>query len=134
MVSRQDQTLNAALSYLADGEAVFPTWWTDSGGKCACGAPAGKCKPGKHPLTPNGFYDSTTNEQTLRRWLRRWPNCNLASRTEFVPRIDIDQPDVARALREERSLALQTRLVSTPLTDFTSHSGHQSQSIPRSST
>jgi replicative DNA helicase len=112
--SRQDQILAAALAYAQAGEAVLPLWWTDDQAACACPASTACKSPGKHPLTANGFYDATTDEQIVRRWLRKWPSANLGARSEFVSRIDVDLPDVARALKEERSLALQTRIILTP--------------------
>jgi hypothetical protein len=115
VASRQaDSTITAALAHAGLGEPVLPLWWTDSAGACQCASEPGKCKPGKHPLTPNGFYDATTDEREIRAWYKKWPKANLGARTEFVPRVDIDLPDVAEALSSERSLALQTRLVHTP--------------------
>jgi hypothetical protein len=48
---------------------------TVTAGKCSCGKP--DCdKPGKHPRTPHGLDDATTDEIQLRRWNDRWPGSN----------------------------------------------------------
>lgn len=109
-----NQRLETALSYAKAGEPILPLWWTDSEGNCACGAAAGKCKPGKHPLTRNGLHDASTETKVIGEWFRRWPSANLGALTNGRPRIDIDLPEVAAALLRDASLPLQTRVVATP--------------------
>jgi Bifunctional DNA primase/polymerase, N-terminal len=67
----------AAVLYLASlGFAVFPCWpWS------------------KHPATPRGFYNATTNPATLRRWWLANPDFNIAIRTGIASGVwvlDID--------------------------------------------
>src|SRR5262249_22658950 len=50
--------VEAALSYAQRGWHVFPC-----------------CAEDKSPLTPDGFYDATTDERVIRRW--RWPLVGL---------------------------------------------------------
>ena len=41
-------------------------------GRCSCGkldCPS----PGKHPLTPNGFKDATTDAEAIRHWWTQYP-------------------------------------------------------------
>jgi hypothetical protein len=59
-----NEFVSAALSYAANGYLVFP------------------CKPkNKEPATKNGFYDATTDKETIRRWWSDNPNYNVAIRT-----------------------------------------------------
>lgn len=53
----------------------FPVWWT-VGGQCVCPKGAECTRPGKHPLTPNGFNDATTDPEQIRAWLERWPRAH----------------------------------------------------------
>lgn len=58
-------------------------------------------KPGsKEPQTPNGVLDATTDEQTIVRLARRWPDANLAVATGAPgPSVlDVDDPDRAKGV------------------------------------
>src|SRR5207247_1037904 len=49
-------------------------------GHCTCGWQ--DCgSPGKHPRTPNGVYDATTDPAVIIRWWGRWPNANVGVAT-----------------------------------------------------
>jgi hypothetical protein len=71
--------LNAALWYATLGLPVFPVHWLIDG-HCSCGG-GPKCRPGKHPRTPNGFKDAITDAEVIRRWWKRWPHANIGLRT-----------------------------------------------------
>jgi len=76
----------AALAYAAQGLLVFPCWeLTPDGTDCACPRShrsrdaAGQCgSPGKHPRTPNGVKDATTDVPTITRWWSAWPRAHVA--------------------------------------------------------
>jgi hypothetical protein len=71
--------LDAALGYAAQGLAVFPlhTW---AAGACSCGQEG--CKsPGKHPRTPRGCLDASTDAAQVRRWWSRWPDAAIGIAT-----------------------------------------------------
>ena len=72
--------LKVALSYAERGWLVFPLWEPLSDGTCSCDKP--DCEDaGKHPRTPNGFKDATTDEETIRGWWGKWPDANIGIRT-----------------------------------------------------
>ncbi|MEK6206943.1 MAG: bifunctional DNA primase/polymerase [Chloroflexota bacterium] len=66
---------SAALRYAARGWPVLPLHSVDDHGRCDCGR---NCdSPGKHPRSPNGFHDATTEQATIRDWWERWPYANV---------------------------------------------------------
>ena len=66
---------SCALAYATRGFFVFPTHDLSSGA-CSCGQACPS--PGKHPRTPYGFKDATTDAVTIKAWWRLWPNANIA--------------------------------------------------------
>lgn len=77
----QQDTLSAALEYSRRGWLVFPVAWITTEGICSCREGSACQSPGKHPLTPRGFYDASRDENTIRAWWRRFPQANVAIRT-----------------------------------------------------
>lgn len=76
--------LAAALAYAARGLHVFPCWEL-VGSDCACPRThrsrdaQGQCgSPGKHPRTPNGVKDATTDPAIIAGWWGRWPKAHVA--------------------------------------------------------
>jgi putative DNA primase/helicase len=66
----------AAVALAAKGFNVFPLHTPDGTGRCSCGD--ADCKsPGKHPRTPRGLKDATTNLQQITQWWTRWPDANI---------------------------------------------------------
>jgi hypothetical protein len=56
---------------------------------CSCGDQT--CGAvGKHPLTPHGLKDATSDPAELGRWWRRWPQANIGLLTGEVA----DVPDM----------------------------------------
>ncbi|MGA2933930.1 MAG: bifunctional DNA primase/polymerase [Methanomicrobiales archaeon] len=85
-----DPCLAEALEWARKAFRVIPIHNPGEGGLCTCGATT--CSsPGKHPRTPNGLKDATTDREIIRGWWQRWPGSNLAivtGRGLFV--VDID--------------------------------------------
>ncbi len=119
MLSDQDrfrakQLLDAAVGYVRRGWHVFPVYEIASGAACACPRSAECGHPGKHPRTPRGVLNATTDEKQIRSWWQRWPLANVAIATgpsglvvvDVDPRNGGDEslgtlptlPDTARAL------------------------------------
>lgn len=67
--------LDAALKYALRGFRVLPLNSIRSGG-CTCGDT--DCRsPGKHPLTPHGATEASSDEMTIRGWWSKWPTANI---------------------------------------------------------
>lgn len=74
-----------ALIYARIGWKVFPLWWVEDDGRCAC--PLGRrgdadacTSPGKHPLhhlTPRGVKQATADEDTISGWWELFPSANI---------------------------------------------------------
>jgi hypothetical protein len=88
----------AALWYARNGFPVFPLH-SAPGGVCSCGnpdhRPAGKepGKAGKHPRTPHGFKDATTDQDQIETWWKQWSDANIGIPTGAVSRllvVDVD--------------------------------------------
>lgn len=91
----RNRNLEAALAYaLRLGLPIFPVHGL-KGQACDCGHL--ECKsPGKHPYTPRGLHDASSEEGIIREWWAHWPNANIGMPTGersgiFV--MDIDLPD-----------------------------------------
>jgi hypothetical protein len=89
-----------ALRYAAHGWPVLPLH-TPHDGVCSCRAE--HCgSPGKHPRTPRGLHEATTDAEQVSIWWRRWPDANLGVVTGAVSGLvvlDVDLPDGPASLR-----------------------------------
>lgn len=65
----------AACGYAARGWPVFPLH-TVINGACTCHTP-GCTTPGKHPRTPHGLKEATTEEEKIHEWWARQPQSNI---------------------------------------------------------
>ena len=82
------------LRYAAQGWHVFPLHSPDNGG-CSCGR--SDChSPAKHPRTPNGLRDATTNSEQIREWWQRWPDANIGIVTGQVSGIVVVDVDAGK--------------------------------------
>ena len=118
-----DQLGAAALAYANLGYRVLPLHHPVStnaiqgrGMLCSCGDPA--CGAvGKHPRTPHGLHDATSDPAHLERWWRRWPQANIGLLTgEVADVLDMDGPAGRAAVRRfaaDHDLRLQGPLVRT---------------------
>ena len=67
--------LDAALKYALRGFRVLPLN-SIRAGVCTCGDT--DCRsPGKHPLTPHGATEASSDEMTIRGWWSKWPTANI---------------------------------------------------------
>lgn len=85
--------MNHALKYAADGFAVFPVYEPERHhGVLICSCGKEDCK-GKHPRTPNGCTDATTDIETIKGWWTKWPDASIGIATgkkSGVSVIDLD--------------------------------------------
>jgi hypothetical protein len=78
-----DLMQRAALWYAGNGIPVFPLHFPTSTGGCSC-VKSDCGSPGKHPLTPHGFKDATTDLARIREWWSEWPDANVGIPTGTV--------------------------------------------------
>ncbi|MDI6720357.1 MAG: bifunctional DNA primase/polymerase [Methanomicrobiales archaeon] len=77
---RDTTMIVAALETANRGWPVFPIHTPGPGGLCTCGAvPCDNA--GKHPRTPEGVHDATTDKDQIRKWWDRWNNANIGIAT-----------------------------------------------------
>jgi GTPase SAR1 family protein len=78
-VTIENPRLVTALAYAGIGWQVIPLHWPKiglGGTSCSCGkAECGSV--GKHPLTPNGLKNASTDGVVIREWWRRYPAANV---------------------------------------------------------
>lgn len=106
--------LEAALLYATRGWPSFPVHTPRAKGvPCSCGKRS--CpNPGKHPRTPHGCSDATTDDQTIRGWWSQWPEANVAVATghDGLVVLDVDP----RKAGDETLSDLQNRYGKLPPT------------------
>jgi hypothetical protein len=79
----EQNCLSAALEYASKGIQVFPLHTPSKGGKCSCGKSS--CEHvGKHPRTPHGFKDATTDPIIIGEWWTQSPDANIGIPTGAV--------------------------------------------------
>lgn len=97
---------------ISRGGKTFPLCWTDSEGHCACGRGHSDKEAGKAPLTPNGVHDGTGDVSQVDRWQGEFPEANWAATGHTY--IDIDDAELAAALKDDVALRAENFLVETP--------------------
>jgi Bifunctional DNA primase/polymerase, N-terminal len=83
-------------------------------GRCSCG-PVDCARPGKHPLTPHGVKDATTDRDQIKAWWAEWPDANIGlapGREPDILVLDIDP----RHGGNRRLRRLETKLGALPTT------------------
>ena len=70
-------------------------------GKCTCGDP--DCSsPGKHPRTPHGLKDATTDKEVIEEWFHKWPHSNIGivmGKQSGIFALDVDGVDGVASLK-----------------------------------
>jgi hypothetical protein len=101
-----------ALKYAADGFAVFPVYEPErhhGGMMCSCGKP--DCK-GKHPRTPNGCLDATTDNETIKGWWTKWPNASIGLATGSLSGLAVLDLDGLAGAMSGNTLRLSSSVMS----------------------
>jgi hypothetical protein len=95
--------LDAALQLALLGRPVLPLH-EPGGDGCSCGRSA--CSsPSKHPRTPHGLKDASSDPVTVAEWWRRWPNANIGLRTGIgFDVLDLDGEDGLAWLAEMEAI------------------------------
>jgi putative DNA primase/helicase len=72
--------LEEAQGYARLGWRVFPVWWAEPGGQCACPRP--NCNHvGKHPIFKGWTTQATTDPNQIKFWWTRFPEANIGIAT-----------------------------------------------------
>ena len=80
-----------AVSYASRGWQVFPLH-TPNGQGCSCGR--SDCESvGKHPRTPDGVKDATTDVKRIFEWWKQWPAANIGIATGAISGIVVVDTD-----------------------------------------
>lgn len=97
--------VNTAGGYaLTDGLHVFPLHSATPDG-CSCGkATCDRRSWGKHPRTPNGLKDATTDAEQIRVWWKKWPHANIGVRTGTDTGIVMIGPDGEQGIADLKEL------------------------------
>jgi len=87
--AKRQQTV---LAYAKRGWHVFPCYEIGPSGNCACPKGPNCGSPGKHPRTPSGFKNATTDPEQIRGWIKRWPKSNwaIACGLSLLAVVDVD--------------------------------------------
>ena len=82
--------LEAALAYAHTlGWAVFPLHHIEAPGHCSCPKGNDCDQAGKHPRTPQGFKDASTEAATIHHWWSQWPQANIGVATGPASGFDV---------------------------------------------
>lgn len=76
-----ERMLRSALWYAKIGLHVFPLYEPSAPGVCSCSKGPACGNVGKHPRTPKGLLNATTDPEQITEWWRRWPRANVAIAT-----------------------------------------------------
>ena len=92
MKHQKELFVKIAKEYASKGISVLPVCLVTEGQSPYC---SNKCaKPGKHPLTPHGYKDATTDLAVIEGWGAKYPYANLGILTGITAGIavlDIDR-------------------------------------------
>lgn len=116
----EDLTKRAALFYAGKGWPVLPVH-TVVKGKCTCGGGA-NCRPGKHPRTPHGVKDATTDRKVIEQWFTDWPNANIGIATGRASKIIVVDVDPRNGGMKTLN-KLEAELGSIRTTDWVAETG-----------
>lgn len=86
--------VEVAVRYADHGWPVLPLHSPKDGG-CSCRV-ADCGSPGKHPRTPRGLHQATTDTDQVRAWWDRWPHANIGIATgtdSGLLVLDVDLPE-----------------------------------------
>jgi DNA-binding transcriptional ArsR family regulator len=116
----EHQTLLAAWSICEAGWQLYPVYAVDDEGMCDCPKGPTCYDPGKHPTTPHGFNDASSDQERIADIFARWPGGNVGLKTGRASGtviIDVDPRnggmETLRRLQAEHGYLPPTRLHAT---------------------
>jgi hypothetical protein len=116
----EHQTLHTAWSISEVGWQLYPVYAVDDGGVCNCSKGTACSDPGKHPTTPHGFNDASSDPERIAELFACWPGDNVGHKTGRASGtviIDVDPRnggmETLRRLQAEHGHLPPTRLHAT---------------------
>lgn len=98
-----DDRIRAALWFATQGFRIFTVWSTTDAGVCRCPKGVACDNAGKHPVTPHGFKDATTDPDRIKTLLSAGSDPNYGMLCpEGVFALDVDGEGVAQLAELER--------------------------------
>ncbi len=91
---------NYPLYYATLSMAVVPCYETDPNRRCTCPQGCECSSPGKHPRTPHGLRDASTEVDQINAWGTHWPQANWAIATGATSGVDVLDIDPRHGGRE----------------------------------
>lgn len=116
-------TIEDALSYARAGWPIFPLH-TIADGKCTCRNGADCHSPGKHPRNGHGHTEGTSDEATITKWWRQWPNSNIGLWCKGLIVVDVDPRNGGDASLEDLFSTKADKYGFETLTALTGGGGH----------
>ena len=77
----EHQTLHEVLLTAEEKWELYPIHGVDADNVCACPRGAVCPDPGKHPTTPHGFNDASSDPERIAELFARWPGDNVGHKT-----------------------------------------------------
>lgn len=117
--------LDHALAYAKSGLPVIPLHGVMEDGSCTCGL--ARCpSPGKHPRTPQGLKEATTDAKQIKKWWsdRKWPNASIGGVGGSFLCLDIDAKNDGPATLE-RLIKANTNLPDTAVVQTGEYEGER---------
>jgi hypothetical protein len=109
--------LGAALDYARHGWPVFPLHTPLPDGGCSCGR-ADCSHQGKHPRTPHGLNDATTDDSVICQWWKQWPDANIGLVAGARSGLVVLDLDVGHAVGVDGVAVAKTRFRFEPKTHY----------------
>src|SRR5215212_6871885 len=112
----EHQTLHEVFLMAEEGWQLYPIYGVDADGVCACPKGATCPNPGKHPTTPHGFNDASSDPKRIAEMFARWPGDNVGHKTgraSGMVIIDVDPRNGGMETLRRTAGTLQRRIAAT---------------------
>jgi len=112
----EHQILREAWSFSEENWQIYPVYGVDTDGVCHCSKGTARSDPGKHPTTPHGFNDASSDPKRIAGMFARWPGDNVGHKTGRASGtviIDVDPRNGGMETLRRTAGTLQRRIAAT---------------------